>query len=107
MQIRIAFQQVASAIGWFIYAYRDIAEWSATVDRLAGFEAALSAPLPGSCVRQGECVAACGLVRSKTASRFLKTSASGPSRPSHRREGCFRHRQDHAPSRPRGLLALG
>lgn len=41
MQIRIAFQQVASAIGWFIYAYRDIAEWSATVDRLAGFEAAL------------------------------------------------------------------
>ena len=45
MQIRIAFQQVASAIGWFIYAYRDIAEWSATLDRLAGFEAALGAPV--------------------------------------------------------------
>ena len=72
MQIRIAFQQVASAIGWFIYAYRDIAEWSATVDRLAGFEAALSAPLPGSCVRQGERVAACGLVRSKTGEPLLE-----------------------------------
>ena len=77
MQIRIAFQQVASAIGWFIYAYRDIAEWSATVDRLAGFEAALSAPLPGSCVRQGEHVAACGLVRSKTGEPLLEDLCLG------------------------------
>ena len=77
MQIRIAFQQVASAIGWFIYAYRDIAEWSATVDRLAGFEAALSAPLPGSCVRQGERVAACGLVRSKTGEPLLEDLCLG------------------------------
>lgn len=46
MQIRLAFGQVASAIGWFIYAYRDIAEWSATVDRLTGFERALGTPLP-------------------------------------------------------------
>lgn len=45
MQIRIAFQQVASALGWFIYAYRDIAQWSATVDRLQTFEEALSFPL--------------------------------------------------------------
>lgn len=46
MQIRLAFGQVASAIGWFIYAYRDITEWSATVDRLTGFERALGTPLP-------------------------------------------------------------
>ena len=77
MQIRIAFQQVASAIGWFIYAYRDIAEWSATVDRLAGFEAALSAPLPGSCVRQSERVAARGLVRSKTGEPLLEDLCLG------------------------------
>lgn len=48
MQIRIAFQQVASAIGWFIYAYRDIARWSATVDRLTGFEKALNVRLQES-----------------------------------------------------------
>lgn len=46
MQVRIAFQQVASALGWVIYAYRDLARWSATVDRLSGFEDALEARLP-------------------------------------------------------------
>lgn len=46
MQIRIAFQQISSAVGWFIYSYRDIARWSATVDRLVGFEEMLKIDLP-------------------------------------------------------------
>ncbi|MDO4937430.1 MAG: ABC transporter ATP-binding protein/permease [Sutterellaceae bacterium] len=45
MQIRIAFGQVASAVGWFIYSYRDIAKWSATVDRLTSFEKVLNCPV--------------------------------------------------------------
>ncbi|WP_085247526.1 ABC transporter ATP-binding protein/permease [Gilliamella mensalis] len=37
MQIRQAFMQVSSALSWFIYAYRDIAIWQATVTRLYHF----------------------------------------------------------------------
>ena len=45
MQIRIAFQQVSTAVGWFIYSYSEIARWSATVDRLTGFVTMLDASL--------------------------------------------------------------
>lgn len=61
MQIRIAFDQVASSIGWFIYAYGDIAEWSATVTRLTGFNNAMQTPLPKvevGHVEKGLCVQA-------------------------------------------------
>lgn len=54
MQIRIAFQQVATAIGWFIYSYRDIARWSATVDRLSSFEEALATELPEKALKENE-----------------------------------------------------
>ncbi|MGY0217021.1 ABC transporter ATP-binding protein/permease [Endozoicomonadaceae bacterium StTr2] len=37
MQIRMAFGQVSGALGWFIYAYKDIARWSASVERLYDF----------------------------------------------------------------------
>ncbi|MFK7161626.1 ABC transporter ATP-binding protein/permease [Marinospirillum sp. MEB164] len=38
MQVRLAFAQVAGALSWFIYAYRDLASWSATVARLTRFQ---------------------------------------------------------------------
>lgn len=37
MRIQSAFGQVSGALSWFIYAYRDIAAWSASVERLHGF----------------------------------------------------------------------
>lgn len=37
MRIRSAFTQVSSALSWFIFAYRDIAIWQATVTRLYNF----------------------------------------------------------------------
>lgn len=46
MQIKMAFTQVASALSWFIYAYKDLARWSATVERLSHFEASLFADTP-------------------------------------------------------------
>lgn len=46
MQIRMAFGQVTHAIGWFIHAYRSIARWSATVERLSTFERTLTRELP-------------------------------------------------------------
>lgn len=46
MQIKMAFTQVASALSWFIYAYKNLARWSATVERLSHFEASLFADTP-------------------------------------------------------------
>lgn len=37
MQIRQSFAQVAGALGWFIFSYREIAAWQATVTRLYNF----------------------------------------------------------------------
>jgi vitamin B12/bleomycin/antimicrobial peptide transport system ATP-binding/permease protein len=41
MQTTQAFQQVQDALSFFIQSYKEIAAWSAVVERLAGFEAAL------------------------------------------------------------------
>jgi putative ATP-binding cassette transporter len=43
MQISSAFGQVQSALSWFIDAYGQLAEWKASVNRLAGFHEAVSA----------------------------------------------------------------
>ncbi|TDF81051.1 ABC transporter ATP-binding protein/permease [Pseudomonas sp. H9] len=45
MRIQSAFGQVAGALSWFIYAYRDIATWAACVERLHGFVTLLNEPL--------------------------------------------------------------
>lgn len=37
MQLRQAFSSVASSLGWFIFAYKEIAAWQATVSRLYNF----------------------------------------------------------------------
>jgi putative ATP-binding cassette transporter len=42
-QTATAFGQVRSSLSWVITSYRLIAEWKATVDRLAGFERAIAA----------------------------------------------------------------
>jgi putative ATP-binding cassette transporter len=36
VQIRIAYGQVSGALGWFVFAYQEIARWRANVARLAG-----------------------------------------------------------------------
>ena len=41
MQTTQAFQQVQDALSFFIQSYKEIAAWSAVVERLAGFEGAL------------------------------------------------------------------
>lgn len=43
MQTAQAFGQVQGALSWFIDSYAGLADWRATVHRLAGFEAALAA----------------------------------------------------------------
>jgi putative ATP-binding cassette transporter len=43
MQTSQAFGQVQGALSWFVTAYRSLAEWKATVDRLTGFRAAIGA----------------------------------------------------------------
>ncbi len=43
MQISSAFGQVQGALSWFISAFTDLAEWKASVNRLAGFHAAVDA----------------------------------------------------------------
>ena len=43
MQISSAFGQVQSALSWFIDAYGQLAEWKASVNRLAGFHEAVKA----------------------------------------------------------------
>jgi vitamin B12/bleomycin/antimicrobial peptide transport system ATP-binding/permease protein len=42
MQTVQAFDQVQTALSWFITRYPDLAEWKATVNRLVGFEKALA-----------------------------------------------------------------
>jgi vitamin B12/bleomycin/antimicrobial peptide transport system ATP-binding/permease protein len=42
MQTAQAFDQVQGACSWFVSAYTELAEWFATIDRLAGFEQALA-----------------------------------------------------------------
>ncbi|MDY0013963.1 MAG: ABC transporter ATP-binding protein/permease [Rhodocyclaceae bacterium] len=41
MQTASAFGQVQESTSWFVSAYTSLAEWFATIDRLAGFETAL------------------------------------------------------------------
>jgi len=43
MQIGSAFGQVQGALSWFISAFSDVAAWKASVNRLAGFHAAVDA----------------------------------------------------------------
>jgi putative ATP-binding cassette transporter len=43
MQISSAFGQVQEALSWFISAFSSLAEWKASVNRLAGFHAAVEA----------------------------------------------------------------
>jgi putative ATP-binding cassette transporter len=43
MQISSAFGQVQGALSWFISAFTDLAAWKASVNRLAGFHAAVNA----------------------------------------------------------------
>jgi vitamin B12/bleomycin/antimicrobial peptide transport system ATP-binding/permease protein len=43
MQTGQAFGQVQGALSWFVTAYRSLAEWKATVDRLTGFREAIDA----------------------------------------------------------------
>jgi putative ATP-binding cassette transporter len=45
MQIRMAFVQVNSALSWFIFCYKDIAVWQATVTRLYNFVVLLDQPI--------------------------------------------------------------
>ncbi|QID19262.1 ABC transporter ATP-binding protein/permease [Nitrogeniibacter mangrovi] len=42
MQTAQAFGQVQGAMSWFVDAYTQLAEWFATIDRLAGFDTALA-----------------------------------------------------------------
>lgn len=65
MQIRMAFGRVSHAIGWFIHAYRTIARWSATVERLIVFEQTLTRTLPDN-----------NIVTDETANRDLKASVT-------------------------------
>ena len=43
MQTGTAFGSVQTALSFFVTSYRQIAEWRAVIDRLAGFEAAIAA----------------------------------------------------------------
>lgn len=45
MQIRMAFVQLNSALSWFIFCYKDIAIWQATVTRLYNFIILLEEPI--------------------------------------------------------------
>lgn len=60
MQIRSAFAAVQGSLSWFIDAYRTLAEWSATVQRLGQFQQALERlqPIELGC---GETLTTCGL----------------------------------------------
>lgn len=42
IQTAQAFRQVQTALSWFVTSYTDLANWKATVNRLAGFERALA-----------------------------------------------------------------
>lgn len=60
MQIRSAFTAVQGSLSWFIFSYRDLAEWSATVQRLGQFQQALER-LPAIELNRGETLNTCAL----------------------------------------------
>lgn len=60
MQIRGAFKMVQESLSWFIFSYRDLAEWSATVQRLSQFQQAM-ATLPAIELEHGDALNTCGL----------------------------------------------
>ena len=37
LETRVAYGQVSGALAWFVYAYQEIAQWRASVERLSGF----------------------------------------------------------------------
>lgn len=60
MQIRSAFTAVQGSLSWFIFSYRDLAEWSATVQRLGQFQQAMERLQP-VVLERGESLTTCGL----------------------------------------------
>ena len=42
-QVRFAYGQVSGALGWFVFAYQEIARWRANVERLSGFNEIMDA----------------------------------------------------------------
>lgn len=60
MQIRGAFKAVQESLSWFIFSYRDLAEWSATVQRLGQFQQAMERLQPTE-LHHGETLKTCGL----------------------------------------------
>ncbi|WP_161865655.1 ABC transporter ATP-binding protein/permease [Pseudomonas yangonensis] len=60
MQIRGAFKTVQESLSWFIFSYRDLAEWSATVQRLGQFQQAMERLQPVE-LSHGETLSTCGL----------------------------------------------
>ncbi|MGI4849362.1 MAG: ABC transporter ATP-binding protein/permease [Janthinobacterium lividum] len=62
MQISSAFGQVQSALSWFIDAFSSYADWRASVNRLAGFHAALrlapTVPPPAGATKQAGMITA-------------------------------------------------
>jgi putative ATP-binding cassette transporter len=60
MQIRTAFGAVHESLSWFIYSYRTLMEWSATVQRLGQFQQAMERLEPIELGR-GEALNTCGL----------------------------------------------
>ncbi len=60
MQIRTAFGAVHGSLSWFIYSYRTLMEWSATVQRLGQFQQAMERLEPVE-LSQGEALNTCGL----------------------------------------------
>ncbi len=60
MQIRSAFTAVQGSLSWFIFSYRDLAEWSATVQRLGQFQQAMERLQPID-LHHGETLSTCGL----------------------------------------------
>ena len=65
MQTAQAFGQVQGSLSWFIGAYAGVAEWRATVSRLAGFRAAVERAAPPGTTAQRPlqpALRACGLV---------------------------------------------
>ena len=53
MQTSSAFGQVQDSLSWFVGAYSDLADWKASVDRLAGFEAAIRGARAAALTGQG------------------------------------------------------
>ncbi len=60
MQIRSAFTAVQGSLSWFIFSYRDLAEWSATVQRLGQFQQAMERLQPID-LHHGETLSTCEL----------------------------------------------